>query len=123
MSHLGRLFSRSSAHKAGRRVDPDPPEIETVGVPTGSNGRIIGMLPIRMPGTGIDKSVKPLVLEIKNGTAQRCRIVCSTPPVVGVGPFADPTGIVEPGKEPHNKEVTAGSFSEPYPVALDSPPV
>src|SRR5512139_2722645 len=89
------VFSGIRAQKDRRRTDPDPEEVQPVGIPADLDTRVRHRKPGGMLVAGLFEQGKTIVIELKSHTAQLTRKLEAAPAVTVVYGFIDPAGIMK----------------------------
>ena len=82
-------------HISGIGVDADPPEIESICVPTRPYGRITVVSKIGMPGAGKIEQLKLLIAHLKAPSPKLACISSAPLPMIGISEFILPLTVMK----------------------------
>jgi hypothetical protein len=92
------LFSQRGAHVTLMRHDAHTPQVQTISIPAGGNGRIIVTFGIGVPDARVMKEIEVLIGQIKKLSAQRPRQLRTARAMLWIVAIIFPSAIVKERK-------------------------
>lgn len=119
----GDLRAKRRAHVLRAGNGADPAQVQAVGVPAGSDGRIVVVMPVGVPDARVMEQFEVLVGQLKPFAPSCGREFRTAPTVVGVVTIVLSPGVMEEGEQPNDLDDGPGLGGQDTGVALDAPPM